>query len=424
MAVRSKKRMALKILLLTIPALIFWLMSQLTELGNYNMLFNSSQHVKHTDKERLDFQDHQLDFPTVSVNSKQTRRNIIVVAHGRSGSTITGDMFNHHPSVFYLHEPLQTVERLSYRQKKTSKVDYGNIMADVLTNIFRCNFSKSVVEDLEYFYRDPSHPRASHSIGSPPLCPYEMNDPKWDPSLCPAMTSESLGSVCHNSYKVTVAKVLMGRIAGASIKNILAACNPMEVDCKIIFLVRDPRAVIASSRSVAFFKDSANDASRKHLRQFSYENCKQTEENLALVKNLPLRWRNRIMIQRYEDFAMKPLDGLSRLFDFAGLPVIESVKTWLNKTTHPRSNHDELRAACKGFHPAFCTVDESSVAVNRWRWTVPLHDIDIIEHYCKHVMWMMGYRPVDRSYELMSDISVPLFSKEYEAKGWIHGIIP
>ena len=69
-------------------------------------------------------------------------------------------------------------------------------------------------------------------------------------------------------------------------------------------------------------------------------------------------------------------------------------------------------------HPAFVTVDDASVAVNRWRWKVHPYDIDIIEHYCKHVMQMMGYRLVDRSYQLMADISTPLFGEDYEAKKW------
>lgn len=412
MTVRTRKQTVFRIIALTILFLIFWFVRQ-------NVLITSTLRVKHKDKQSLDF---ELDLSSLGANSKQTRRNIIIVSHGRSGSTITGDMFNHHPSVFYLHEPLQTVERISQFQKerKTSPddPDYGSLMSEVLNGIFRCNFSRPVVEDLEHFYRHPSHPRASHAIASPPLCPYEINDSRWDPSLCPPLTSGSLGKVCRDNYKMTVAKILLSRITGASIKHILESCSSAKVDCKIIFLVRDPRAVIASSRSVNFFKDSVRDVSRANLRAYSFTNCKQTEENLALVESLSFRWRKRIMIQRYEDFAMDPLRGLSRLYDFAGLSVPEDVKTWLDKTTHPSSDHEELRSACRGYHPAFCTVDESTVAVNRWRWKVPLIDIDIMERYCRDLMQIMGYRPVDRSHELLSNISIPLFKKDYQVKGW------
>ena len=69
----------------------------------------------------------------------------------------------------------------------------------------------------------------------------------------------------------------------------------------------------------------------------------------------------------------------------------------------------------------FCTIDDASAATNRWRWKVLPCEIDIIEHYCKHVMWMMGYKPIEQSYELISNISIPLFTEEYEVKGWFHG---
>ena len=118
---------------------------------------------------------------------------------------------------------------------------------------------------------------------------------------------------------------------------------------------------------------------------------------------------------------MNPLKVLSRLYNFAGLPVLGSVRTWLNKTTHLAQTREKM--AMEG-HPAFCTVDDASAAVNRWRWKVDLYDIDIIEHYCKHVMQMMGYIPVDRSHERMADISIPLFTEDYEAcKGLVSELI-
>ena len=49
-----------------------------------------------------------------------------------------------------------------------------------------------------------------------------------------------------------------------------------------------------------------------------------------------------------------------------------------------------------------CTKDDAWAATNRWRWKVHSHDIDIIEYYCGGVMRLLGYRPVDRSYQLLT----------------------
>lgn len=55
---------------------------------------------------KINSQQFKIHLPNMAA-----RRNVIIVSHGRSGSSITGDIFNHHPDVFYLYEPLQTVQR-------------------------------------------------------------------------------------------------------------------------------------------------------------------------------------------------------------------------------------------------------------------------------------------------------------------------
>ena len=209
MALRSRRRTIFSLLLTIGGILSFRFVFQHITRDNYRVLVKFSDHLKQVHKGGLgDFQRPQLRSGS-DVNSMPPRNNIIVMAHGRSGSTMLGDIFNHHPSVFYLHEPLQTVGRLM----KTANKTYGNLMADFLTDMFHCRFNKSVVEDLEYYYRNPSRSRASHVIGSPPLCPYEVTDPRWEPNLCPPMTSEILSRVCRNNYAVNAAKVLTCRIA-------------------------------------------------------------------------------------------------------------------------------------------------------------------------------------------------------------------
>ena len=208
MALRSsrRRRTLLQILIVIIPTAYFLACLARMNAEDEEHRENFSRYPQRMDlgQESVDLLG-QRDFQTGNFNSKQRRRNILVIAHGRSGSTIIGDIFNHHPSVFYLHEPLQTVERI-FKKVGNSHEHYGSLMADILSNLLRCNFSEPVLEDFDRFYRNPSHPRASHAIASPPLCPYEMTNSKWDPRLCPAMTNKSLGSTCRDKYPVTVAK--------------------------------------------------------------------------------------------------------------------------------------------------------------------------------------------------------------------------
>ena len=346
--------------------------------------------------------------------STKSRRNIIIVSHGRSGSSLVGDIFNHHPSVFYMYEPLQAPERITKKATNLTKTTYSDLVEEFLRGLFRCKFQHPrILEDIQKYYRKPDHPRISQAIASPPLCPYKLTDPRWDPKLCQPITSESLGSVCKDHYNLTVIKVLMARIPENSIKTILNLCSPLEnVDCKVVFLVRDPRAVISSSRSVNFFRETGG--TKQGIINYSNKECKQTEDNLEFVKNLPDSLRNRIKLQRFEDLAVNPLKELSGLFEFAGLPVLESVRVWLSKTTHlSRRDCNRMDGV-----PVTCTKDDAWAAANRWRWRTSRQDIEIIEQYCGNVMRLLGYRPVDRSYELLDNRKVRLFSDKYEAKHW------
>lgn len=359
--------------------------------------------------------EHNIEYKV----SNAAKKNLIVVSHGRSGSSLMGDIFNHHPSVFYMYEPLQTVERIHERffgkvVGYTESNEYGRLADKYLNGLLRCKFDQpNVLEDLETYYRKQKHPRVSNAIASPPLCPYYPTDPEWDPRLCPPMTSESLGGTCRDNYDLTVLKILISRIPKNTIETILNACSSSDVDCKILFLMRDPRAVIPSSQSFGFFTNKG-DVAKRGLRQYSYWRCKETEDNLDIIRKLPQSLRNRIRLQRYEDLAFDPLKALSGLYDFAGLPMLENVRTWLNETTRQnRRNCNEMDG-----EQATCTKDDAWIAANRWRWLVHPHDLEIIEHYCRDVMRMMGYRFVDNSYELLAERHVPLFTDNYEAKQW------
>lgn len=359
--------------------------------------------------------EHNIEYKVSNV----AKKNLIVVSHGRSGSSLMGDIFNHHPSVFYMYEPLQTVERIHERffgkvVGHTESNEYGRLADKYLNGLLRCKFDQpNVLEDLETYYRKQQHPRVSKAIASPPLCPYYPTDPEWDPRLCPPMTSESLGGTCRDNYDLTVLKILISRIPKNTIETILNACSASDVDCKILFLMRDPRAVIPSSRSFGFFTNKG-DVAKRGLRQYSYWRCKETEDNLDIIRKLPQSLRNRIRLQRYEDLAFDPLKALSGLYDFAGLSMLENVRTWLNQTTRQnRRNCNEMDG-----EQATCTKDDAWIAANRWRWLVHPHDLEIIEHYCRDVMRLMGYRFLDKSYELLAERHVPLFTDNYEAKQW------
>jgi len=186
--------MLLIIALSSVNVYLFGLSTQLYE-------FNGI-HVQQPIATEHDFVEHSK--APLDDKEKAARKNLIIVSHGRSGSTLTGDIFNHHPSVFYMYEPLQTPTRVQ-EKKKINDTGYSSLAEEFLTGVFRCKFDNpDILNDIERYYRKRDHPRVSHAIGSPPLCTYQITDPKWNPRYCVPMTNEVLGSACKDAYNLTV----------------------------------------------------------------------------------------------------------------------------------------------------------------------------------------------------------------------------
>ena len=347
------------------------------------------------------------------------RQNLIIVAHGRSGSSFTGNIFNHHPSVFYLFEPYQTVERLHGKLEPFDK-DYEEKSFAWMQSVLKCNFvSPKHANDLQHYYRvvmrdESKDTQPSIALSSAPFCRYNTSDPnKWSlRDACPdPFDKEMLEKVCKTKYSMTVLKALFGRMPKANLEQLISICDSSnDFECKVIFLVRDPRGIIPSSQAVTFFREKDKIGLAK-TREFSYLNCKTTEENLNIIKSLPLRWRKRLKILRYEDLAMNPSKLLPGLLKFAGLPMDESLSSWLYLASHKPKTEAEQNAAP--------WRQDSSEGADRWRWKVQPYEITVIEHYCKHVMKLLGYKLLNLSYETQRNISIRLLEDDFEASRWL-----
>lgn len=262
--------------------------------------------------------------------------------------------------MFYLYEPLQTVERT----REQFKSDYDILAQKFLKSVFQCRFDEPIfVKDMELYYRGLIHPLISRAIASPPLCPYNVSDERWDFKLCAKMTTKSLENACRQ-HKLTVIKVLIHRVPYKSLQSIISACAPKQVDCKIVFLVRDPRAVVPSSLAVDFYREQGGPA-KLGTRVFSYNLCEQTEANLRILKSLPAGLCDRVKLLRYEDLAAHPIAEMKNLYKFAGLSVLDGVTNWLSRSTHPSKQREDVDIH-RGYSPTF-TIDDAEAAINRWR---------------------------------------------------------
>ena len=76
--------------------------------------------------------------------SSTRRKNLLILSQARSGSSLLGELFNNHPSIMYVFEPLHNLHYVSKRSNvsfKTETDSYGLLCNKILDSFFKCDFS-------------------------------------------------------------------------------------------------------------------------------------------------------------------------------------------------------------------------------------------------------------------------------------------
>ena len=330
------------------------------------------------------------------------RQVLLIVAHGRSGSTFLADIFNKHPRVFYVFEPLH-----DFQKHNRDRPDYDEFAMKFLYHIVQCDFLvENSTRDIGRFYRFKSR-----VLSSPPFCKYKQEDPRWKQGDCWTVQQQDLEHACRE-HDITVYKLLMERIPGQSIDKLFEVCEKAGVECKVIHLVRDIRPLVMSSQKVGFFKE-VDSKIRSSMRQFVYSRCEMTERNLNLVKEFRPSLRSRVTLVRFEDLAVEPLKVLGYLYKFAGLEVLENITNWVVKITQPSLK--DLKAEGRG---AVSVVRNSLEVLSKWRLASDFCYVHVVERYCRDVMKLMGYIATEGSVEMLQNLEIPLINETYQAQYW------
>ncbi|KAJ7365189.1 hypothetical protein OS493_007840 [Desmophyllum pertusum] len=327
--------------------------------------------------------ESQLQFtPKKNIESiKHSKRaNIVIMSYPRSGSSFLGDVFNHHPEVFYLFEPLRTVQRSfskdSVFEFDFSSTSYQNSASTFLKDIMNCTFSSN---DTFIRYLIPQDRNNSLALISPPFCAKNGTS-----MVCQNLKSQELETVCRENYNVFAAKIISPRLPTVHEKwneAFFRSCSTNGTSkCNIIHLVRDPRAVVCSLKSVGFFK-RRNDPSRE-LSWFVKKICHQMELDLKVGMLTRYSLPDGYRLIRFEDLARSPLSAASELYEFAGIEMLDSVKKWLHETTKSQN----------GRGSAYSTTRDSKQVVSSWRTKLSSADVQIVENYCGKVMTQLNYK--------------------------------
>ena len=318
--------------------------------------------------------------------SKTTERiNILIIAHGRTGSSFLGQIFNSHPEVFYIYEPLITFQLTSLRN--SSLYEYSTVR--LLRDIFNCRF-KQQTEFLSFMSHFQLNRFSSRALTSP-YCKNISNTRNnrtfiHCKELDPLITSLSCALHGH-----TVVKVLAHRLPFLEVDRIEPLLASGSGRLKIIHLMRDPRAVIASMNRVGWsLNRSGVNTAFTNLPLFTtlvQKLCSSMIQSLRFALSAERRLPDHYRLLRYEDLVSSRLNTSQELFDFAGIPMSDQVKKYLVNSAN-RSRDLE-------YTHAYGTLrNNASNLVDAWRKHLSVEAVRAVESHCWPVLEILRYTPV------------------------------
>uniref|UniRef100_A0AAQ4RX82 Sulfotransferase n=1 Tax=Gasterosteus aculeatus aculeatus TaxID=481459 RepID=A0AAQ4RX82_GASAC len=319
------------------------------------------------------------------------RKHILLMATTRTGSSFVGEFFNQHGgNMFYLFEPLWHVERML---TAASEANNGTVSA----GIYRDKFISPPPQDHvtpALFRRESSLSLCEESVCSPVIKDvferYHCKTRRCGPVNL-TLASESCLSKQHHAIKT---------VRVHQLETLQPLVEDPRLDVRVIQLVRDPRAILAS-RMVAFSSKyrtwkawaqdgqvPEDDEEVKRLRG----NCDQIRLSAEVGLRQPRWLRRRYMLVRYEDIARYPMQKAEEMYRFTGIPFSPQAREWILRNTQTTREASGI----------YSTQKNSSEQAEKWRFNIPFTLAQVVQRVCGPTMELFGYRFVHDESTLMN----------------------
>uniref|UniRef100_UPI00358DE1BE carbohydrate sulfotransferase 1 n=1 Tax=Myxine glutinosa TaxID=7769 RepID=UPI00358DE1BE len=353
---------------------------------------------------------------TLSASTTGGQKHIVVFAVTRSGSSFLGQLLNHQSDAFYLFEPLYHVQKIllnsSIRLRRTiSRRALVGAFIDLLRNLFFCdvqflrNYDAVKVDRLTLFRR-----AASRALCIPPVCTAVPQTETYEEESCSKYCGANLNltlaqQVCRKTSNIVIKIVRMPEIGDLR----TLAVDP-RLDLRIIHLVRDPRAIIAS-RMKAFGESFRSWKVWKAVGRMPYNLdksvvttvCYDLLSSISTVMSTPEWLKGKYMLVRHEDLSLNPIEKAKEIYKFVGIPMENEVKKWILKNTKDvKHNNSNI----------YATVRNSSTIVDHWRSQLSFDMVQLIQTLCSNTMVHLGYKFTKTPAELRN-LSISMLEENF-----------
>lgn len=331
----------------------------------------------------------------MSQHGSKMRQNILILSSEYCGSSLLGEIFNQNPQVFYLYEPLKSLDY--YRDNRPTDV-YDAMVTHLLDGIFHCKF-----DELSYFtnymsfqYSSLKSRLASRALSTPPLCPEVGTRSFYSIRMCSPLKPKTTSAICK-LHQHTVVKTI--QFTDVHKLSYLMDKDSTDYSLKIVHLVRDPRAIVFT-HFLTNLNSSMSTNTSEHLKEYSRKLCMQMLRNIKYAITAPSWLQGKYTLLRYEDLGTNPHQITELVYKFVGVPVAPQIRMWLDKlaygtNTRSTSTGSSTSGSVEDFYAKNLTG-----SVHNWRVQMQYKAVRVIETECYEVMNLLGYKIVDDEEEL------------------------
>ena len=189
-----------------------------------------------------------------------------------------------------------------------------------------------------------------------------------DPYTCRDATY--MQQACRR-FPIHTAKIV--RIRLSLLEPLLA--DPVFRNLKIAYLIRDPRATMNSrfrTGNDSWCWDVPDCMEPAHL-------CSDMNEDVVALQNLAAKYKDRLMLLRYETMAVNPQNYFQRVYKFLGIKMPHFVKDIIRELT------------TKSDAGAYGVVQRPEERLKAWRKELTPTQIKDINQKCAPVIQRLGY---------------------------------
>ncbi|XP_060064694.1 carbohydrate sulfotransferase 1-like [Ylistrum balloti] len=303
---------------------------------------------------------------------------VLVLTYMRSGSTMIGDILQHHEGSAYMFEPLRYIEEdimqgnnvtfLNSTQRLFNKKDTTSILAEMLYRWYKCDVEKINIKDLTSMMLAHSNVFADFYNCFKRA---KFNETKYRIKSC----LKRFTKPC-NSSKVWIIKTI--RLEMASVQLLLKWLPRL----KVIHLLRDPRARISSQLRLRLNDSLLHAASE----------CNRMLSDIKLAEQLYQQYPQSIRILQYERFTNDSIEKTKSMYQFLNFNFTTQIHDYVKAVTLQRN----LSRNCD-----WCVKrTNSKLASSKWRLTMKYQHVQLIDRQCVSLYKRVGILEIKDSQNL------------------------